>query len=85
MAERRVLIVGAGAIAARIAAVLTTRDIQAQVLMVDDSPPEPRNLVANMPTLGLRGRYESSDTSPAVSRERRRAQWKQEIQGRKKP
>lgn len=80
MGERRVVIVGA--VTARIAVALAMKEIEAQVLMVDDPPP-PKGLLAGLSTLTA----QRSDTTqfPVLARERRKAQWKNEINGRKKP
>lgn len=83
MSERRVLIVGAGAVTARIVAALALKDIEAQVLMVADDAPPPKDPWANLPKLTLQ-RGDNAPT-PAFARERRTAQWKNEIHGRKKP
>lgn len=75
MGKRRVLIVDSGSVATRLAVALAMKDIEAQVLLVGDDSPPPKLTIQrgdNAPT-------------PALARERRKAQWKNEIHGIKKP
>lgn len=78
--NKRVLIVGAGSAAAGIAALLAAKNVEA-VVLVDAPQRAPRRLVDELATVDLEPRAPFAMTTEG----RRRAQWKDEIHGRKKP